>query len=276
MTQPAATKLIRELEDMLQVPLFERGSRGMKRTFYGEVIQRHVSILLADLAVMQEEIALVSRGAAGQVRLGVIPSLSSDLVSLAIANTLEAFPSVRFRIEERSTTDLLASLTRNDLDLSFGRVLDLNVARELRVVNVYDESFAIVARTGHPLSRKRKPDWKQISEEIWVLPTSGTPMRNLVDNLFTSNFVLRPQVAVESSSFDKMRHLVLRTDMLGVLPRSMAKQSEAAGEVFLIRSDVGANFAPISLIFRKQFDAPPVVRRFEEAVHAAARSLKLA
>ena len=275
MTQPAATKLIRELEDMLAVQLFERGRRGMRLTHYGVVLQRHVSILMADLAVMQHEIALVAQGAVGQLRLGVIPSLSSELVSAAIAGTLKDYPGVRFSIEEGPTTDLLARLTRNDLDLTFGRVLDLSVVRELRVVKVYDESFAIVARANHPLSRKRGMDWKRLGEATWALPASGTPMRNLVDNLFTRNSILRPLVAVEYSTFEKMRRLIARTEILGVLPRSMAMLGEAAGELSIIRRDVDVNFAPISLIFRKQFDAPPVMHHFEQTVHAMARSLKL-
>ena len=276
MTQPAATKLVQELEDMFNVPLFERGRRGMKPTPYGEVIQRHVPVLLADIGAMHEEVRRVAQGSIGQVRLGIVPSLSSDLLSLAIADTMAAFPRVQFRISEEATTPLLESLRRNDLDLSFGRVLELDIARELRIAKVYEETFVIAARAGHPLARTRNPPWNALAQATWVLPEGGTPMRDLVDGLFTSNLALRPHVAVECSSLERISRLVARTDMIGILSRSIFAKGAAAGELARVGRELAATFAPISLLFRKQFDAPPVVRHFEAAVHDAARKLKLA
>lgn len=276
MTQPAATKLVRELEDMFNVPLFERGRRGMKPTPYGEVIHRHVPVLLADIAAMHEEVRSVAQGSVGQVRLGIVPSLSSELLSLAMARTMAAFPRVQFRLSEEATTPLLEGLRRNDLDLTFGRVLELDVARELRIAKVYEETFVIAARAGHPFAGKRTPPWNALAQAAWVLPEGGTPMRDLVDGLFTSNLALRPHVAVECSSLERIRHLIARTDMIGILSRDIHARGEAAGELARVGRELAATFAPISLLFRKQDDAPPVVRHFEAAVHEAARKLKLA
>src|SRR3982750_2737840 len=49
MTQPAASKLLKDLEDMLEVPLFERLPRGMRPTWFGETMVRHARMGLASL-----------------------------------------------------------------------------------------------------------------------------------------------------------------------------------------------------------------------------------
>ncbi len=275
MTQPAATKLVQEMEEMFGAPLFQRDRRGMKLTQQGTVVRRHIDILLADIGNMRAEVDLFSMGATGRIRLGIIPSLASALLAESIARTLAANPEVRFSVQEGATTELLASLARNDLDLCFGRVLDESTAARLRVINVYTESFAIVCGTAHPLAHKRSVPWSQLALEHWVLPVAGTPLRELSDNLFTHHKVLRPAVSVESSSFHQMRHVIARSGLIGMVPRSIALQGRAAGELVLLKPDMGSDFAPISLLLRKEFDQPPLIEEFARVVCATARALKL-
>ncbi|WP_213956653.1 MULTISPECIES: LysR substrate-binding domain-containing protein [unclassified Variovorax] len=275
MTQPAATKLIQDLEDMLGVQLFERDRRGMKLTQYGVVVRRHIAILQADIGNMTREVEAVADGASGHIRLGILPSLASELLARSVERTIVQWPRVRFSMQEGATTELLASLARNDLDLCFGRVLDATQAKSLRVMNVYTESFAIVCGTASPLARRRKVGWDELARGRWVLPAAGTPLRELTDNLFTRQGVLRPEVAVESSSFEKMRHVIARTSLLGVLPRSIALQGKVARDLMLLGPELSGDFSPISLLFRSEVEQPPLVEHFAEIVRESAAQLKL-
>jgi DNA-binding transcriptional LysR family regulator len=275
MTQPAATKLIQELEGMFGVQLFLRDRRGMKLTQHGGVVRRHIDILLADIANMRAEVDLFSTGATGRIRLGIIPSVASALLAQSIAQTLAARPHVRFMLQEGATTELLASLARNELDLTFGRVLDMQRARSLRVINVYTESFAIVCGPKHSLAKQRHVSWGELARARWALPGEGTPLRDLADNLFTRNRVLRPVVAVESSSFEQMRHMIHGSDLLGVVPRSIAMLGQENKDLVMLKPELGADFAPISLLLRKEFDQPPLIEEFVKVVRDRAVALKL-
>src|ERR1700758_2320163 len=62
MTQPGATKLLRELEDTMGVPLFERHPRGVEPTWYGEVLIRHARSVLAELQDGYDEVAPLQAG----------------------------------------------------------------------------------------------------------------------------------------------------------------------------------------------------------------------
>src|ERR1700733_3335267 len=75
MSQSAATKLLQEVEEMYAVSLFHRSKHGMKPTPYGDIVKRHIGILLADMERMEQEIAVVAQGGFGRVRLGILPSV---------------------------------------------------------------------------------------------------------------------------------------------------------------------------------------------------------
>jgi DNA-binding transcriptional LysR family regulator len=247
----------------------------MKPTPEGAVVRRHIDVLLADISNMRAEVDQFSSGESGRIRLGVIPSLASELLAQSIATTLATRPRVQFVLQEGATTELLASLGRNDLDLTFGRVLTTQLAQNLRVINVYTESFAVVCGPRHELAKRNAVSWKDLARFRWVLPAAATPFRDLVDNLFTRNRVLRPVVAVESRSFEQMRHLVARSDLVAVVPHSFATQGKASRQLAVLKAGLGADFAPISLLFRKEFGQPPLIEEFARVVCESAAALKL-
>ena len=68
MTQPAASKLLREFEDALEVKLFDRHSRGIKPTWFGEILVRHARSILSEISLAQEEIAALKDGLSERCR----------------------------------------------------------------------------------------------------------------------------------------------------------------------------------------------------------------
>ena len=72
MTQPAASKLLKDLEDVLEVTLFERLPRGMRPTWYGETMIRHARMALASLNEAHDELTALKAGRFGQVSIGAI------------------------------------------------------------------------------------------------------------------------------------------------------------------------------------------------------------
>lgn len=265
-TQPAATKLIQELEKILGAQLFTRDQKGMWLTQYGELVKRHVSTLMSDLRGMREELLQLQQGEAGQIRLGFVPSLDPELLSEAISSSLQKSPRVQIRTFEGSTNELLASMSRNELDLILGRILDIKIANQYTIRPIYKESFAIVCSFKNPLGKKRNISWKELSNGQWILPALQTPFREMIDNLFTQNQALRPNVVVESSSFEKIQKLIINTELLGVLPTSLAIQAGQKDKIKILMPGLGKNFAPISLIYRKDIEMSPVSKQFIQLI----------
>ena len=72
MTQPAVSHLLQQLEAKLEVKLFDRRPRGMEPTIYGDVMIRYAKSVIHDFERAEAEIAELSRGASGLVRIGSV------------------------------------------------------------------------------------------------------------------------------------------------------------------------------------------------------------
>src|SRR5690348_3577841 len=95
MTQPAASKLLKDLEEMLDVRLFDRLPRGMRPTWYGETMIRHARMALASLSEAHDEIEALKAGRFGQVSVGAITAPGMTLLPPAVAQVKEEHPSLR-------------------------------------------------------------------------------------------------------------------------------------------------------------------------------------
>jgi len=274
MTQPAATKLVQEMEDMFGLPLFHRDRRGLRPTVHGEALRRHVDLVMADVGQMYSDVHLFASGGTGLIRLGIIPSLSSALLARSVNALMAAHPQARVHMRESSSDELLEALAAHQLDALFGRVLHAAPAGSLHITPVYTEAFEIVCASHHRLARRRAVTWQQLSGEAWVLPASG-PLREMSEDLFTSQGVLRPRVAVGAGSFHQTRHVIAGGQMLGILPRSIALQGRADGDLVILRTGQGVRFPPISLIMRRDIERSPLLIEFERIVLRTAAALRL-
>ncbi len=273
--QPAATKLLKDLEDMLGVPLFVRTRRGMTPTPHGELVRRHAGILFADVASLHDEVEALSHGQTGILRLGVLPSLNSQLFARSINRVLARWPAVRITVREGATTELLAALERNELDVTYGRILGMAQARSLVTVPVYNEAFCVACAASHPFARRRSVRWSDLVESGWALPIDGTPLRQLVEGVFARNGILRPQALVECSGYEQIRHVLSHTTLVGVLPRALALQAAAREEIAILRLRLDGDVLPISLVYRRDVEQAPLAIAYVELVMSLAQSMRL-
>src|SRR5471032_432256 len=116
MTQPAASKQLKELEDMLGIALFERLPRGMEPTIYGESMIRHARMALTSLARAHEDIVALRSGLAGQVDVGSIITPAMRLLPCAITRVKKLAPLLRIGVQVESSVVLLERLQRGNFD----------------------------------------------------------------------------------------------------------------------------------------------------------------
>ena len=124
MTQPAASKLLAEMEGLLGVPLFERHARGVEPTWYGQVLIRRARTALLEIGRAQEEIAALRDGRMGQASIGTVVNPGTNLVPQAVAAVKREHPDILVRIEMDYSRPLVAKLLDGQLDLVIGRIMD--------------------------------------------------------------------------------------------------------------------------------------------------------
>src|SRR3546814_14611340 len=87
-SQPAVTNALAEVEGMFGAPLFDRSTRGMAPTPLGKVVLARAQAMINDLGHLVRDMETVATGNAAHLHVGVIPSISGQMLSSAIQHTL--------------------------------------------------------------------------------------------------------------------------------------------------------------------------------------------
>lgn len=271
MTQPTATRLLREIEDAVGVELFERSRRGMQPTLYGETMIRHARALLADLDALHDGIRALADGAAGTLDIGAMASTASVVVPRAVARMAARHPQVRISIQEGTHDMLVGALKRGELDLILGRVMGGAQMDDLEYEALYNDEYRVVCGRGNPLARRRGLRLADLAGERWILPQPSAPLRQRVDILFMAEAGVRPKNALESVSLLTNLTLLQEARMLTVMPADSAQRFCALGLLHVLPVPLKDLFGPVALVTRAQRPRSPAMAAFIALLREAAR-----
>jgi DNA-binding transcriptional LysR family regulator len=207
MTQPAASKLLRDLEGTFGVPLFDRGARGVTPTWYGEVLIRHARSALAEISRAQDEIATLQSGSTGEVRIGTLLNPGTNLVPMAVARLKQLQPRILVTIDVDDSQPLIEKLLKGELDLMVGRIPGWRDVAELEAESLADERHAVIASTRHPFADRNNLRLEDLAGHGWILPSPGSPLRDRLLSQFMDRDLPAPNNVVESSSLPVITNL---------------------------------------------------------------------
>ncbi|MFZ2737896.1 MAG: LysR family transcriptional regulator [Burkholderiaceae bacterium] len=248
MTQPAATRLLGDLERLLGVRLFERNARGVQPNAYGESLIRHSRMMLATLDHARDEINAISSGTTGRTCIGALLVAAPTLVPRGIVRFKQRQPNHTVQVREGTTAALLPALWRGELDLVVGRVSSEVPTDGLKFEALYDEPMCVVARADHPFGRRRSLKLAALAQEQWILPTPDSVYRRRLDDAFRQAGVEPPRRIVESLSILTNIMLVQEADMLAVMPGRVASHYAELGEIRVLPVKPPALSGPVGVI----------------------------
>ncbi len=223
-SQPAATKLLGELERQVGSRLFDRTTRGLTPTDEGTHLIRHARLIVETVAFAWEEQEALRAGATGKVRVGSVVAAEATLLPLGIEQLKSAHPAVTVSIQSGTFDSLIPELKAGALDLVIARVSDDRDTEGLRCEPLYEEPMSIVVRTRHPLARKRRVDLRMLADYPWIWPPTGSVYRSRLEAVFRNSGIALPVDLVESESMLVNEALMRRTDRVAAFPSTVADE----------------------------------------------------
>jgi DNA-binding transcriptional LysR family regulator len=273
MTQPAATKLLSDLEHVLGLRLFERTTRGIIPTPHGESLARHARAILGTLDHARDELAAISMGSTGKLNVGVLLVVAPVLLPHALLAFKRKNPHVTVHVQEGTLGTLLPLLRSGELDVVVGRLTSDFATTGLHFEHCYDEPMTVVARRGHPLGKRRKLSLAELARQSWILPTPDTAYRHRIDAAFRQGGVEPPAELIESMSILTNTTLLQESDMLGVMPRNIARHYARAGALAVLRVPLPLPSGPVGIITRADQAPLPALDDLLAALRATGRTL---
>ena len=257
MTQPAASKLLRDIEDALHVPLFERLARGVRPTAYGEIMIRHARMMLAHLGDAYDEIGALRAGLTGKTTVGVVAGPGASLLPRAIARMNQQFPRVQIRVDLAVSNVLLPQMQEGRLDILVARLSAQHDIRALRFEPIATEPIRFVVRKNHALTRRRKLTLADVVGAAFVLPPSGDLLRHRFDLMFQQQALVPPQLGVETLALQVLAGLLLETDMIAVLGQAVAQPYINAGLFVALKIEMNLALDPFGIVTRRDLLLSP-------------------
>jgi DNA-binding transcriptional LysR family regulator len=268
-TQPAATKALRELEDTIGVSLFVRHARGMEPTVFGEAVMRYARVVFEDLDELREELAAIEAGDIGKVRIGAVMAPSPELLTHTIVKLKEAHPRLQMAVTIDTSDVLVQSLQQDQLDIVIGRIPDGFPALDLSFETLSEEALSIVARPDHPAALATvRPKLAELARYPWIIQPHPSPMRQVIDQTFRESRVAPPVSTVETSSILTTLSLLRDSDMLAVLPSSVAQYYVELAAIAAVATPLRGRLAPYGLILRKNRRITPATQLVIDSIRA--------
>jgi DNA-binding transcriptional LysR family regulator len=272
MSQPAASKLLKDLEDVLGISLFERLPRGMRPTWYGETMIRHARIALSSLTLAGGEIEALKTGRSGEVSVGAITGPALSLLPHTVAIVAREHPDLRLNLVVESSDVLLERLSQSKLDIMVGRLFERHEKTNLSYERLADEPVCAVVRPGHPMLSNPALTLAHLEQAEWIVPPMGSVLRHRFELMFQESGLDIPPRLIETSSILFTTKMLQQSDFVAVVPTEVARYYVSYGMVAMLPIQLSCTMDAFGIILRKDWLLSPAAKVVLRALKTAAIS----
>lgn len=272
-TQPAISKTLRELEEILGHPLLTRNRAGIALTPQGEVFLHFAEMSLAALRQGIAGVEELGRQGSTSFTVGSLPSVAARLMPLVTEEFLERAPDVTLRIIDGPHGYLIDLLRRGHIDLVIGRLGAPDTMQNISFTQLYNEHLDFVVRPGHPLLAQ--PDIRRIADWPVIFPPEGAAIRALAERVLIAHGVGALPRRLETVSGAFGRRYVPNSDAVWIISAGVVAKEIADGQLARLPFDTAISNGPVGLMARPDEAAPPAAQIFRLAVASAVEQLGL-
>jgi len=188
-SQPGLTLLIRQLEEELQVRLFDRTTRRVELTSAGLELLPVAERVFAELELTVQNLRDLGNVRRGRVVVAALPSLSATLLPQALALFNTQYPDVKVLLRDGAAGEIVEMVRAGHADFGVGTFGGAELALKLTVMT--KDRMYLVCRAGHPLSSLRKVPWRALVDYPFVAMNTGSSVRYTTDRAFAEIGVIK-------------------------------------------------------------------------------------
>lgn len=267
MTQPAATKMLQELEDAFGQTLFDRVGRGLQLNRSGQAVLDTFRCMRGTMEALHRELRVLRQGEAGKLFIGCIMAASPNLLSDTVIQFKKVYPLMSIELLVDTSDRLMEQMREGALDVMIGRLLD-PIQQNHHFRPIGEEPLSVVVATNHPLAGKARVSFDQMLEFPWILQPHASPMREVLEQEFRNHQSSFRRGLIETSSILTTTHLIFKTQMIAVIPESIASRYQTHGLLKILPYTIKHKLATFGSIVRSDRPVSTAAARFLDLLHA--------
>ncbi len=252
-TQPTLSMQIQKLEEEMDILVFDRSKKPVTTTEIGTLVVEQAKIILRESNRIQDLINVRKGDMAGILRVGIIPTLSPYLTPLFVTNFIKKYPDVKLHIEEMLSTQLLAGLKNNAIDVA---IMVPPNGDNFKKTSLFYEEFFLYLSASHKMNEKTEIEPEKLdTRDMWVL-RDGHCFRSQIETICGESFdnTTFDRVRFEGGSLDTLRKLVDKNSGFTLLPE-LAIQELSTTQSKMVKRFKGRKkpVREISLVMHKTY-----------------------
>lgn len=276
LSQQALSKSIAGLEADAGVRLFDRDTRNVKLTNFGEMLTAHARNIDAEAQQFHRHLDDILGVKSGHLMIGAGPTAAGHIVAAAVHRLAQARPRLHVSVLDGNTETLTPLLLRGALDVVVC-VQDEAVEHPLVTQEViFEERLRLLAGATHPLTDRRKVKPAQTTTFPWLLGWRTASMAKNVARLFSARGLKQPAATLDTTSVNFARGILGFGRHLAVLPEHLFASELAAGmlKTVALDADLSDWTHPVLLSYRRNAARAPATMALVAQLYDVARALK--
>lgn len=269
-SQPALTRLIRDLEAELSATLLQRSTGGVVPTPQGMVLYQRALAADRELKQAVEQIRQLGGRMTGQLTIGAVPLAVMLLMPECLRTFSRAFPDIQLRIVEELYLGQLTGLRRGEFDISLGPLPGQLPVGEFIVEELMPIEMVVVVRRGNPLARARS--LQDLADAPWIY-TGVNAESGYARPLFEQHGLTPPRAAALVNSTLGLVAVLAAGDYVGLFPRQIVEHRTMTEYFETVAVDEGPLSLTLAALVRSGTHLKPAVRQFLAHLHRAAHQL---
>lgn len=266
-SQSAISTQIAILENELGVKLFDRSKRPLLITEAGRFFLDFAMDVLNKAESFERYISEISRGIAGEVKIGASTSVGTYILPGILSRLLRGSPKLEVSLSTQGRSLVFDSVRRGDVD--FGLVLSDRSPADLSSQNLKTERLCLIASPKHPLSRKSGLKIQDLSSIPFVVGPKGTEYTEMITRIMTNHQLTGYKVVARISHFDGVKELVQSGLGIGLLPVFMVQHEIRAGALDEVRVKGFKATAKLMMVEKPHHLSTPTVIRVKNILSSA-------
>lgn len=215
-SQPALSAQVKQLEQEVGVPLFDRVGRSVQLTRAGTIFREHARRALREMELAQVAIAEAEGMQSGTLAVGVVQTVNAYLVPEIVSRFSALHPRVALKLDELSGPEIEAGVRSGLLDVGIGFVPVTSDRIESQ--QMFEEDFVFIISPRHRFAKRRRLSLSSLADEALIFLPSIFCTRRLVNASFEQAGV-QPKIIIEMNSIEGILATVRTSKLATILPR---------------------------------------------------------
>jgi len=227
-TQPAVSKQVRSLEKELGEQLLDRIGKKVFLTRAGELLLSYANKILQSIDEAKIAVKDLSQECSGELVIGTSDHISIHRLPDVLKTCINTFPKIELKLRCHRSETILAMVLRNEVDL--GVITIQNTPPNIISRVIWKDTMSAVAPIGHPLTKTKKIQLKDIASYGMILPERTTETRTIIDTVFAEK-KLSPKITMEVAYIETIKSLVKSGLGIAIIPDKAVESEIRNGDL---------------------------------------------